>query len=185
MDNGTIKRTVLIERDHVGAVLVNFVWFPSVSERFRVLVILYSDFFRFSDFHFLCKITSPVGACLCSYKDYYLNNIKINKHHYIIQFSIQCWNPLYQSFGSVYQEFPDFEHVLQSFCDDHTFSHAMSSINCSFSVPRSSSGVLQEPKIGLLMAVSFEVQTVSPLVLSRAIRLAGVPGPWKTISRSP
>ena len=34
----------------------------------------------FQDFNFLCKITSPERACLCSYKDYYLNNIKINKY---------------------------------------------------------------------------------------------------------
>ena len=38
-------------------------------------------------------------------------------------------------------------------------------------------GMVAGGVIGLLMAVSFEDQTVSPLVLSSAIMLAGTPGP--------
>ena len=38
-------------------------------------------------------------------------------------------------------------------------------------------GMIAGGLIGLLMAVSFEDQTVSPLVLSSAIMLAGTPGP--------
>ena len=45
---------------------------------------------------------------------------------------------------------------------------------------RTITGVLQEPKIGLLRAVSSFVQTVSPVRLLRAVRKLGSPGPCQT-----